>query len=272
METNLPESALVAGGSGGIGRTIAERLATAGCKVGLLGRAIEGVEDVARAIRSGGHAANAWAADVLDAPALERAVARFHQWAGGLDLLVFAAAQVSAIGPLGAVDLDQWWRDAEISLRGSAQTIRCALPYLRQSTRASIAVLVGPGHNNALAFAAGYGCAQAGLVRLVESLGRELERERISIFAVYPGLVPTGLMHKLLDDPAARRWLPQFTEAFSEGKEVGPEPAAEMVAWLAEHRPPELQGRVVPAPMAPVLLENRLDRIAAHNLGVLRLR
>lgn len=270
--SEFPRSALVAGGGRGIGRAIAERLASRGCRVGLLARSAREIEAAAGAIREAGGSAGSWAADVLDRPAFQRAVDRFHQWAGGLDLLVFAAGQISAVGPLGAVDLDGWWRDVETSIRGSAQAIRCALPYLRQSPRASITILVGPGHNSELAFAAGYGCAQAGLVRLVESLGRELEREGVAVFAVYPGLVPTAMIRRLLADPEARRWLPQFTEAFSEGKEVGPEPAAEMVAWLAEHRPPALQGRVVAAPLPPEILETRLERIAAENRGVLRLR
>ena len=68
------------------------------------------------------------------------------------------------------------------------------------------------------------------------------------------------------------KWLARFTEAFAEGKEVGPEVAAEMVAWLLEERPAALSGRVVSALLPPEVLATRIDRIEADDLGKLRLR
>jgi hypothetical protein len=84
--------------------------------------------------------------------------------------------------------------------------------------------------------------------------------------------VPTALVQHLLDSPEGRRWLPRFTEAFAEGKEVGPEVAAEMVGWLVERRPEELSGRVVAAPISPEVLETRLAAIAEDDRNRLRLR
>jgi NAD(P)-dependent dehydrogenase (short-subunit alcohol dehydrogenase family) len=143
---------------------------------------------------------------------------------------------------------------------------------LKASANASIAVLVGPGHANEFPFASGYATAQAGLVRLVECLEKELRPQGIALYAVNPGLVPTDLVLHLLDSPEGRRWLPGITEAFAEGKEVGPEVVAEMVAWLAEERPVELSGRVVPAPATSTILETRLARIQSEDLLRLRLR
>jgi NAD(P)-dependent dehydrogenase (short-subunit alcohol dehydrogenase family) len=126
--------------------------------------------------------------------------------------------------------------------------------------------------NGHLAFASGYGAAQAALARLVESLAVELEREDIPVYAVNPGLVATDLVRRLLDTLEGRRWLPRFTEAFAEGKEVGSEVVATMIAWLIKDRPKELSGRIVAAPMPPAVLETRLERIADEDLNVLRLR
>jgi hypothetical protein len=58
----------------------------------------------------------------------------------------------------------------------------------------------------------------------------------------------------------------------AEGKEVGPEVAAEMVAWLAEERPMALTGRVLPAVQTPEIVRTRIDRIAAEDLHRLRLK
>ena len=266
------KSTLVTGGGRGLGRAIAARLAESGARVGVLARTEGEVEASAASLREAGGEARAFVADVLDLASLRRAFARFKDWAGGLDTLVCAAGRLRGIGPLASSDAEEWWLDLETSLRGVPRTIREALPLLKGSSHASISVLVGPGHASNLPFASGYAAAQAGLARLVECLQEELRPERVPVYAVNPGLVPTALVLHLLDSPEGRRWLPGFTEAFAEGKELGPEVVAEMVAWLAEERPAELAGRVVPAPATSTILETRLCRIQSEDLLRLRLR
>lgn len=263
---------LLLGGGRGLGRAIGEHLAARGHALGLVARTAVEVDEAARACRDLGAKACSHAADVLDRSALRSAVGRIAEAIGGLDALVFAAGRFRAIGPLVAVDPDDWWRDAETTLRGFATAVRESVPLLRRSDRPSITALIGPGHAGELAFGSAYGAAQAGLARLVESLDVELRRDRIPVFAVNPGLVPTPMLAHLLDAPEGRRWLSRFTEAFAEGKEVGPEVAAEMVAWLVEERPSALGGRVVAAMLPPDLLAARLGRIEADDLGKLRLR
>jgi NAD(P)-dependent dehydrogenase (short-subunit alcohol dehydrogenase family) len=265
-------SVLITGGSRGLGLAIAERLAAEGCKVGLLARTGRQLDDAVSTLRENGGEAAAFVADVLDPASLRRAVGRYRSWAGGLDALVCSAGQLKAFGPLALADAETWWRDLETSVRGVQLSVREALPDLRRSKAATVPVLVGPGQNGDLPFATGYGAAQAALARLVESLGRELAGDGVSVYAVNPGLVLTDLVRPLIDSPEGRRWLPQFNEAFAEGKEVGPEVVAEMVSWLLDRRPAELIGRVVSALLPPAVLETRLDRIRSENLGVLRLR
>lgn len=264
---------LVIGAGRGLGRAIAARLAEDGCQVGVVARTENEVEQAAFAIREAGGQARALVADVLDAAALDHVVERFRAWADGpLDALVFAAGRLRAIGPFSIVDPDAWWRDAETTLRGASIAVRACLPDLRSSDSASISFLVGPGFNGPLAFAASYGFAQAGLVRLAESLAHEFEPMGIPVYAVNPGIVPTPLMDHILQSAEGRQWLPQFTEAFAEGKEVGPEVVAEMVSWLISRRPVEISGRVVAAPQTPAILETRLARIASEDLNRLRMR
>ncbi len=271
MSLENAKTAFVTGGGRGLGRAIGHRLAQEGALVGLLARTASEVEEAASAIRAEGGQAAAFVGDVLNPESLEQAVRRYQEWTGGhCDTLVCAAGRLKGIGPIGTVDPDSWWLDLETIVRGAQRSIRAVLPELLRSDRASIHFLVGPGSNNDLAFASGYGSAQAALIRLAESLNRELQAEDVRVYAINPGLVPTALVEHLLQSVEGRRYLPRFTEAFAEGKEVGPEVAAEMVAWLASHRPKELGGRLVPALATPEILETRLARIQAEGLGLLR--
>jgi NAD(P)-dependent dehydrogenase (short-subunit alcohol dehydrogenase family) len=263
---------LILGAGHGLGRAIAGHLAARGHALGLVARTAPEVEEAAHACRDLGTRAWPFTADVLDRDALKASVRRFAESAGGLDALIFAAGRFRAIGPLVAADPDDWWRDVSTTLRGFALAVREAVPALKHSRSPSIITLIGPGHAGGLAFGSGYGSAQAGLARLVESLGVELAQDRIPVFAVNPGLVPTPMVAHLLDSPEGRRWLSRFTEAFAEGKEVGPEVAAEMVGWLVDERPLSLSGRVVSALLPPEILATRLDRIESDDLGKLRIR
>lgn len=265
-------AALITGGGRGLGRAIGERLAGEGWTVGLLARSKEQVAEAAEAIRRGGGQSRGLVADVLEASTLHQAVEEFAGWSGRIDALVCAAGSFQAIGPLVEVDSDHWWRDIEVSIRGAQQAIQAVWPYLQQSDRGSISLLVGPGYAGELAFGTAYGLSQAALVRLAESLAVELQDSDVAVFALYPGLVPTDLIRHLLDSPEGRQWLPRFNEAFAEGKEVGPEFVAEMATWLLDRRPKELSGRVVAAPLSPEILETRLARIVAEDLNRLRLR
>lgn len=263
---------LITGGGRGLGAAIGQRLAADGMTVGLLARTTSELDATAEAIAETGGRALALPCDVLDRGRLEGCVAQFRAWAGGIDALVCAAGGVQAIGPLRAVDFEVWRLEFETAVVGVAQTIRAALPDLTNSERASVSVLVGPGHNQALKNAAGYAASQAALVRLVESLSHEIAAEDVFLYAVNPGIVPTAMMRRLIDTPEGRRWLPQFNEAFAEGKEVPATVAATMISWLIERRPIELNGRVVAAPADPEFLETRLSRIFTEDLSVLRLR
>jgi NAD(P)-dependent dehydrogenase (short-subunit alcohol dehydrogenase family) len=265
-------SVLITGGGRGLGRAIGERLAEEGWAVGLLSRTEDQVEAAAESIREAGGHAKGLVADVLDAEDLGRALDRFADWAGRLDALVCAAGRFRGIGPIVAVDPSEWWGDVETPLRGGANAVRAAWPWLKSSPEASITMLVGPGHNGEMAFGSGYGAAQAALVRLAESLGREFRDRGLPVYALNPGLVPTDMVRHLLDSSEGRRWLPGFTEAFAEGKEVGPEVVADMAAWLLDRRPMALSGRVVAAPISPTILETRLGRIEGEDLGRLRMR
>lgn len=263
---------LITGGGRGLGAETARRLADDGAAVGLLARSKAELDSTAEEISAAGARALVLPCDVLDRPRLQESVAKFRAWAGGIDALVCAAGGLQAVGPLGLVDFDDWRRDVETALVGTALSIRETLPDLIAAGGGTIAVLIGPGHNLPLPNASGYASAQAGLVRLVESLSLELVSDDVLLYAVNPGIVPTRMTQRLIASPEGRRRLPRFNEAFAEGKEAPASVAASMISWLLQRRPVELNGRIVAALADPEFLETRLTRILDQDLAVLRLR
>ncbi len=271
-QSNTSRSVLILGGTSGIGRAIAERMALEGWHVGVLGRNREAAEDCAGGIRSSGSRALGLSADVLELDSLRSAYEAFIDEFGSVDALVYCVGSLMAIGPFETVDHQGWLRDFGTSIVGFSNAVRLCAPALRKSRDASVTVLIGPGSNTGLPFASGYAIAQPALIRLVETLAEEFRASDVRFYALNPGLTPTGIVGRLLSEDSARRWLPQFNQIFAEGKEVGPEVPAEMACWLTQARPIELSGRVVSALLAPEILQARLARIAELNSGRLRIQ
>src|SRR3954454_19883059 len=115
-------AALVTGAGRGIGRVVAEALASAGAAVTLTARSADELEAAAAAIEASGGRAIVAPADVGD-PAAVAAVA-----AGDVDVLVNGAGVLTAIGPAWEAEPDDWWANVETTLRGGYLCSRAVLP------------------------------------------------------------------------------------------------------------------------------------------------
>jgi 3-oxoacyl-[acyl-carrier protein] reductase len=185
------KSALVTGGSRGIGRAIAEELANAGASVVVSYRSgKDEAEEVASAI--GGHAVQA---DVSDADA----AARLVQEAGDLDVLVNNAGLTRDGLILRMPDED--WRDViETNLSGTFYTCRAAARGMmkrRVGAIVNISSVVGlhgnPGQTN-------YSASKAGIIGFTKALARELGSRGVRANVVAPGYVETRLTDVLPEE------------------------------------------------------------------------
>lgn len=199
-------SVIVVGATGGLGQPIARALATAGCRLTLVGR------DADR-VRAAGVAGLAVGADVrkpASAPLIvEAAQAQF----GGIDGIVYAAGAVA----FGAVDeipdevmIDLFTLNALAPIR----LLRAALPALRASAAAGHEPFVA--HISAVvaeqpqAGMAAYSASKAALMGYDAAAARELRREGIRLVDVRPPHTETGLAQRPLAGTAPR--LPQGLE------------------------------------------------------------
>lgn len=194
------KTALVVGGSRGIGAAVVRLIAGAGGRVAWTGRdpAAAGVE----APRDGA-TVKAIALDVTDEPAVRRAVdGVLVEW-GSIDYLVYNAGFSSQV-PLLSLSAEQWRQIADINLTGAFIAARAVLPSMAERKNGAI-VLVG----SAAVYSGGggradYAAAKAGLDALARSITRELSPSGIRCNVVHPSLIDTDLLRSRHADPDQR--------------------------------------------------------------------
>jgi NAD(P)-dependent dehydrogenase (short-subunit alcohol dehydrogenase family) len=179
-------SAIVTGGSSGIGRAIAVMLREEGFALTLVSRRPERVEAAADELGAVGIAA-----DVADPDACMRLVAEHREAFGGLDMLVNSAG----IGIAGRVeDLAPKHFDLQVgvNLRGLFLVTRSAIPLLRESRGwiVNLASIAGTIPTPGLAT---YGATKAAVIALTRSLNAELEADGVRAIAICPGFVDTPM-------------------------------------------------------------------------------
>lgn len=185
--------ALVTGGSRGIGRAIALKLAEAGCDVAIL---YAGREDAARetveALEGMGVRAMSVRCDVSDEAQADAAVCAVTEQLGAVDILVNNAGIVRD-GLTMRMRTEDFRAVLDVNLTGAFHMIRACLPGFvrRRSGRivniTSVSGMMGnPGQAN-------YASSKAGLIGLTKTVAREVASRGITVNAVAPGFIETDM-------------------------------------------------------------------------------
>ncbi len=229
--------ALVTGGSGGIGAAICRRLAADGCYVYVhanrnLAKAAALVEE----IRKAGGAAEAIAFDVTDAEASRVALEALVADAPIQILVNNAGVHDDAVFP--GMRSEQWHSVLDVSLNGFFHVTQpLTLPMIRGRwgriiNITSIAGLTGNrGQVN-------YAAAKGGLHAATKSLSLELASRGITVNAVAPGIIQTGMIEGVFDEKAIAAMVPM--------KRAGkPEEVADLVGFLASEQASYISGQII---------------------------
>lgn len=185
--------AVVTGGSRGIGRAIAERLARRGCRVVVASRQPGAAEAAAEAIVQAGGDARGVQLDVASYTEVQEFMAFVRREYGRLDILVNNAAVIRR-GTLMDVTEADWDEVMAVNLKGVFNCAKHAAPIMieqrwgRIVNVSSIAGRVGD-----ITSAPGYGPSKAGVINLTKSLARELARYGITVNCVAPHAIETDM-------------------------------------------------------------------------------
>ena len=247
MDLNLKGfTALITGGSRGIGRAVADVLAAEGCDLVLTSRSAADLETARAAIEA--HSAvkvRTFAADLADSATVARLAAEFP----AVDILVNNAGAIPG-GSLVAIDEAAWRTAWDLKVFGTVNMTRAYYPLMKARGGGVIINVIG---NAALTRNPDTICvatANAGLTAFTQSLGSTSLDDGIRVNAVSPGATATDRQivrnsKKALDTFGdGGRW-PEFFKSLPGGRIGEPAEIAAMVAFLASPKSNYTSGAVI---------------------------
>jgi 3-oxoacyl-[acyl-carrier protein] reductase len=228
--------ALVTGSTRGIGRAIAEKLASAGATVAIVGRDQARAEEAAAQI---GGSARGFACDVSDVAQAAALVGAVEQALGSCDILVNNAG-LTRDNLLMRLKDDDWNAVIDANLRGAFATMRAAsrgMMKKRWGRIINIASVVGITGNKGQA---NYAASKAGLIGLTKSVAKELASRNILANVVAPGLIETDMTAAMTEE--ARKAMAAAIPLERVGK---PEDIANAVLFLVSDLGSYITGQVL---------------------------
>jgi NADP-dependent 3-hydroxy acid dehydrogenase YdfG len=183
---------IVTGASSGIGRALAFRLASSGCRVGLIARRGELIEGAAREIGASGGVAAATAADVGDRTALHAAIAQLESQLGPVDVMVANAGfgMPTQLDPLNTDDVEQTIR---VNVLGVIYSIEAVLPGMIARKTGHLVAISSLGAFKGLPGESAYCASKAAVNAYMEGLRIALRTKGVVVTTVCPGFVETPM-------------------------------------------------------------------------------
>ncbi|MEV7360193.1 SDR family NAD(P)-dependent oxidoreductase [Kitasatospora sp. NPDC091276] len=186
--------ALVTGASGGLGRELALALDAAGCRVAVhYNSARQGAEEVAGKL-AGDHVLVS--GDVADYAQVTAMYERITEALGPVDVLVNNGA-VRRDALMAMQDPAQWRQVIDTNLVGSFHTARVCVPAMLRARWGRVVNIVSPSALIATAGQTAYAASKAGLIGLTRTLAAECGRRGVTVNALSPGFMITGMTDTL---------------------------------------------------------------------------
>jgi 3-oxoacyl-[acyl-carrier protein] reductase len=237
LESLAGKTAVVTGGSRGIGRAIAERLLREGAQVAICGRSAERVsgtvEELTPLGRIFGRAADVTRAD--EVRAFFQAVDGEFQ---GLDILVNNAGQ-GVFRKTGEMTPEEWRANIELNLNGPFYCTREELDRFRNRGGGFIVNISSLAAKNAFSGGAGYNASKAGLNLFTEALMLDHRYDGVRVSSIMPGSVDTEFAGQPGKRSGDTSWM------------IAPEDVAETVALVLRMPARTMISRVEMRPSRP---------------------
>ena len=188
------KTAVITGGSRGIGLAIAQALGTEGCRIVIAGRDVEALNAAAGELQAGHVDAMAQRCDVSDAAQVEHLFAAVQKRYSTVDILVNNAGMAHSLAPVEKISVEDWKQVINTNLTGMFLCTRAAVPLMRAGgtivNNLSVAAI------QPFEGMAAYNASKYGALGLTNVLREELREKGIRVLAFLPGPTDTAIWNQ----------------------------------------------------------------------------
>ena len=220
--------AVITGASKGLGREMAECLASAGAQVTLVARTEALLSEVVRGIQSRGGSADYVVADVTDETAASEVEQAVKERFGVCDILINNAG-INNRKPIEEMSLDEWHDILEVNLTGPFMMSRAIVPGMKEKNWGRIINMTSIMSHVSLPNRTGYSTTKAGLLGFTRALALELAPHHITVNGISPGPFATEMNRSLIEDPEKNR---QFLSRLPVGRWGRVEEIGQLAVYL----------------------------------------
>jgi 3-oxoacyl-[acyl-carrier protein] reductase len=236
------KSAIVTGGSLGIGTAISLDLAEEGANVALTYRSHpDEAKEVARQIEKMGRKAIPHQIDVSDFAAAQEMVDKVVEEFGGVDILVCNAG-MNWDGVIWKMTEEQWDRVIGVNLKGYFNFARAVTPIFREQGSGKIVNITSINGLRGKFGQSNYSASKAGIIGLTKAMARELGKYGVNVNAVGPGLILTEMLRQ---NPARDKVEEMALGEIVLGRLGQPEEVAWVVSFLCSEKARHVTGEVI---------------------------
>ncbi len=236
-------TALIIGGTGGIGRATAAAMLREGARVIVAGRNADSGNALVEAMAGNGDIAFR-VVDVTDPDSVTALLAAAVADLGRLDCAFNNAGWEGPAATLADITDAHWQRMLDVKLSGAFRCLRAELRVMREQGGGSIVNMAGNWGLQGAPHYAAYAAAAHGIIGMTRSAALEFARQGIRVNAVCPGAVDAPMLDRMVDgDDSAKQ---AFGETLAIGRVCRPEEVAEAVVWLASDAASYVNGAALP--------------------------
>ena len=196
MQEIAGKVALITGAGRGIGRATAIALAQEGIHVGLVGRTIENLQNVAEELKAYDVKVAMAAADVADLDSITAAVEAIRGELGAIDILINNAG-ISKFGGFMELTPEEWTKIIDVNVKGVYYTTRAVLPEMMERNTGDIVNISSTAGQRGAPLTSAYTASKAAVIGLSESLMLEVRKKNIRVSTLTPSTIATDMAVEL---------------------------------------------------------------------------